>query len=173
MKAILLTVVACLLCSCASTNRTKTLIAMGVGGLAGATVGAMTAPKDENSAAHAVLWGGVTTVGAAVLGLFIFDEQKRSEKLMHENENIQKTLDALNGVGLSADPKLLYETTAPFGKDIPREYQHLVKPGRWSVYGLNQWVVQGERGLIHQDKMMKILPPEFNPSTVQGDKNDE
>lgn len=155
-------IMALVLCSCASTNHTKTLITMGVMGAGGATVGAITAPINENAAAHALLWGGVAAAVAGAAGMFIFDEEKRSDALLRENETIKKTLDALHGA--SQSPVLLYETLAPLGKDIPSEYQSLVKPGRWSVYGLNQWILQGENVLIHQDKMMKLLPPEFNPN---------
>jgi hypothetical protein len=150
---------------CATTNRTKTLLLMtGVGAVA-AGVGYSVAPRDERPEMHALYWGAAGAAVAGVAGLFLFDEQKRSEELERQATVMKKELDAFRDEGSTAShgPQLLYETNAPFGRDIPGEYQGLVRPGRWSVYKLNQWVAQGEGTLVHHDRMVKLVPPQLTP----------
>jgi hypothetical protein len=159
------------LTSCASTNRTKTLGMMFATGIAAGAGGALASPSTDRPEGHALLWAGIGTGVAAALGLYIFDEQSRSEELQRQNDVLKKSMAALNG-GDSAPAQLLYETKAPFGKDVPAEYRNLVKPGSWSVYKLNQWITQGENTVIHQDKMIKLLPPGLNPN-VPMEQNKE
>lgn len=70
--------------SCASTNRTKTLLSMGVLGAGGAAAGALSAPKNENAAGHALLWGAVSAAVTSVVALFVFDEQKVTIQLARD-----------------------------------------------------------------------------------------
>ncbi len=150
---------------CATSNRTKTLLLMTGVGAAAAGVGYSVAPRDERPEMHAIYWGAAGAAVAGALGLFLFDEQKKSEELERQASVMRKELDAFRDEGGGQEPRLLYETTAPFGKDIPGEYQSLVRPGRWSVYKLNQWVAHGEGTLIHQDRMVKLVPPQLTPKS--------
>ena len=159
-----------------ATNRAKALWTGAIIGSIGATVGALTAPKNENPTGHAVLWGGVGAAAGVTAGMFLFDEQKRSDELARQNEVLQKSLSGLSG----HDPneKLLFESNAAFEKAVPQEYRHLVRPGQWSVYQLDSWTLQGENTLVHQDKMIRLLPPELNlqklsnPETKEGKTNE-
>lgn len=155
-------VIAAMLMGCA-TNRTKTLLLMGGVGAVAAGAAYMASPADERPEMHALYGGAIGAAAAGVAGFFLFDEQKRSEELERQASVMRKELDAFRDEGGGHEPRLLYETTAPFGKDIPGEYQSLVRPGRWSVYKLNQWVSQGEGTLIHQDRMVKLVPPQLTP----------
>lgn len=150
-----------LVTGCATSNRTKTLWSMTLAGAASSGAGYATAPKDESSTGHALLWGGVGAAVVGALGLFLFDEQRRSTELSRENEVLKRTLDGLTGKDDTG--KLVLDTQSPFGKDVPQEYKSLIKPGRWSVYALDHWVLQGEHTLIHQDKMVRLIPPELSP----------
>lgn len=146
------------------SNRQKTLLTMLGAGVVAGTAGAMLAPSDEKPLGHAALWGGVAAATTGAIGLFVFDEQKRSEEFQRENSVMRKEISAFRDEGSSShEPTLLYETNAPFGKEIPSEYSGLVKPGRWSVYRLNQWVNQGEGTIIHQDRLVKLIPPQLTP----------
>lgn len=156
-----------LLCSCASTNRSKTLITMSLVGLAAGAVGALTAPQNEQAALHGAFWGTVGAAASGAAGMYIFDEQSKSEDLEKENLVLKKTLDALRGDSVGAEQKLLYQTSAPIGKEVPTEYRNLVKPGRWSVYQLNSWVEQGENTIVHQDRMMRLDPPALAPNVLE------
>jgi len=148
---------------CATTNRDKTILLMAGLGVVSAGVGMVSAPQGERKEMHALYGGMIGATAAAVGGLFLFDEQKRSAELERQALVMSKELDAFRDEGGGHEPRLLYETTAPFGKDIPDEYQSLVRPGRWSVYKLNQWVSHGEGTLIHQDRMVKLVPPQLTP----------
>jgi len=159
---------------CATTNRTKTLLLMAGLGAASAGVGYSVAPRDERPEMHALYWGAAGAAVAGVAGLFLFDEQKRADELERQATVMRKELDAFRDEGgASHEPRLLYETSAPFGRDIPDEYQALVRPGRWSVYKLNQWVAQGEGTLVHHDRMVKLVPPQLTPKaqTESGEIN--
>lgn len=152
-------------CGCA-TNRAKTLLLMGGVGTLTAGAAYYLSPKDERPEMHALYGGAIGASGAAIAGLFIFDEQKRSEELERQAVVMRKELDVFRDEGSGAhEPRLLYETTAPFGKDIPSDYQSLVKPGSWSVYKLNQWVSQREGVMVHQDRMITLVPPQLTPKS--------
>lgn len=147
------------------SNRTKTLLFMGGIGVAAASVGYVVAPQDTRPEMSAAYFGAVGAAAAGAAGLFIFDEQKRADELERQNEVMRKELSAFREEGGSSrEPQLLYETSAPFGKEIPTEYQGLVRPGHWSVYRLNQWVQQGEGTVIHQDRLLKLVPPLLTPA---------
>lgn len=151
---------ALLLVGCA-TNRSRTLLGMALAGGAGSGAGYAAAPKEESPAGHALLWGGVSAAVMGALGLFLFDEQHRAQELTRENEVLKRTLDGLTGKEDTG--RLVVDTQSPFGKDVPQEYRGLIKPGRWSVYALDHWTLQGENTLIHQDKMVRLIPPELSP----------
>jgi hypothetical protein len=34
------------------------------------------------------------------------------------------------------------------------------------VYRLNQWVNQGEGTIIHQDRLVKLVPPQLTPANL-------
>lgn len=165
--ALLLMTLLLLETGCATmSNRTKTLLLMGGVGAAAAAAGCAVAPADTRPEMSAAYFGAVGAAVAGAAGLFIFDEQKRADELERENSVMRKELAAFRDEGgTTQEPQLLYETTAPFGKDMPAEYLGLVKPGRWSVYRLNQWVNQGEGTIIHQDRLVKLVPPQLTPAT--------
>lgn len=171
-SVVALAAVALGLTSC-STNRGKTLLGMGVAALAGGTLGALTAPQNERAEGHALMWAGLSSGTAGALGLFVFDEEAKSNELHRQNDVLMKSLNALNGEGDDPSGQLVYESNSPFGKDVPSEYRGLVKPGRWSVYKLNRWTVNGENTLIHQDKMIQLEPPTFSNSLSQTQNPEE
>ncbi len=157
---------------CATSNRTKTLLLMGGTGIVATGVGFVLSPTDVRPEMQATYWGAIGAATAGVAGLFLFDEQKRSDELERQSHVMRKELDVFRDESASShEPRLLYETNAPFGRDIPEEYQSLIKPGKWSVYKLNQWVNQGEGAMIHQDRMVKLVPPQLSPRK-EGKQNE-
>ncbi len=144
------------------SNRTKTIVtAVGVGLVAG-TIAANMAPKDENPMAHAAVWGGAATAGTAVAGLFLFDEQARSKEFERKLVVAESELAIFRGES-STDQQVIYDSDSALGRELPSEYRSLVRPGKWSLYRTNQWISQGENVLVHQDKILKIEPPQFQP----------
>ena len=39
----------------------------------------------------------------------------------------------------------------------------MINPGEWKIYALDQWIEAGENQLIHQDKIMELIPPSLVP----------
>ena len=149
-----------------ASNRSKTLLLMAGVGAAAAVVGYAVAPQDTRPEMSAAYFGAVGAAASGAAGLFIFDEQGRANEWERQSAVMRKELAALRDeVGSPSEPRLLYETSAPFGKEVPAEYAGLVRPGQWSVYRLNQWVTQGEGVIIHQDRMLKLVPPRLTPSS--------
>jgi predicted butyrate kinase (DUF1464 family) len=143
---------------------------VGVGLISG-TIAAANAPKGENKLAHATIWAGSTAAVTGVASLYLFDEEaKRKEsdrKLEMAMEELRSLRHESSSHSMSA-VKLGGEAPG-FTRDIPVEYQKLVRPGKWTIYEVNQWVAQGENTLIHQDKILRIEPPSFNPNQTKGE----
>lgn len=155
------------------SNRTKTILSMiGVGVVAG-TIAANIAPKDENPVAHAAVWGGGAAAVTGVAGMYIFDEQKKREELDRKLEITQKELSAFRNESETNGTPVEVESESGLSRDLPTEYKGLVRPGKWSIYKISNWVSQGENSLVHQDKILRIDPPQFQPSNqitkLEGD----
>ena len=90
-KYLILVLCAIYLSGCATTNRTKTLGLMFGVGAGSAALGYATAPQDEKAGMHAVYWGAIGAAAAGVLGLFIFDEEKRADEAIRQNEAMKKS----------------------------------------------------------------------------------
>jgi len=173
MRRTIATIAALLFLSGCATNRAKALWTGVLLGSVGATVGALTAPQNENPTGHAVLWGGAGAAAGLAAGMFLFDEQKRSDELTRQNDVLKKSLSGLSGGDATSGEKVLFESDNSFEKAVPKEYRHLVRPGQWSVYQLDTWTLQGENTLVHQDKMIRLLPPELNLQTLTNPENPE
>jgi len=145
------------------SNRTKTIMAMAAVGVVAGTIGAMSAPVNENPVGHGLLWGGLGAASSGILGMWIFDEQKHSSSLERENEALKKELGVYRIEG-EGGRELLTEAPASFAKEIPESMVSLIRPGRWKVWKLDKWINEGENRLIHQDRMIEMTPPQLNPS---------
>ena len=42
----------------------------------------------------------------------------------------------------------------------------MINPGEWKIYALDQWIEDSENKLIHQDKMMELIPPSLIPAQL-------
>lgn len=165
--------IAAIFSGCASmSNRTKTLVAMGVAGIAAGTAGAMAAPADENALAHGFLWGGGASALTGAIGMFIFDEQARSREYERELKVAKDELESIRwGAGMNEE-RLIYESSAggDSEKGIPDEVKKLLSPGWIRVYQTSAWVKQGDDSLVHQDKVIRIKKPQLIPDG--GPKNE-
>ena len=77
-------------------------------------------------------------------------KDKENQKLKTEMERIYH-------------PSLKFETTGMMNSKIPEKYKSMINPGEWKIYALDQWIEAGENQLIHQDKMMELIPPSLVP----------
>ncbi|OFZ53260.1 MAG: hypothetical protein A2428_11810 [Bdellovibrionales bacterium RIFOXYC1_FULL_54_43] len=154
-----------LLSGCASmSNRSKTLVAMGVAGIAAGTLGAMSAPAGEQPIAHAALWGGGAAAIVGVTGLFIFDEQARSREYERQLNVAKQEIDAIRWGAGANEEKLIFESSGTQDKAIPDELKKLLSPGWVRVYQTSMWVKQGDDSLVHQDKIVRIKKPQLIPN---------
>lgn len=164
MNRIILIILVSTLSSCATmSNRTKTIVTSIGAGIVAGTIAANLAPKDENPIAHAAVWGGSTAAATAIVGLFIFDEQSRSYEFERKLQVSESELAVFRSESKEGN-HLLYDSESALGRDLPSEYKSLVRPGKWSIYRINQWISQGENNFVHQDKIIRIEPPQFQPS---------
>ncbi len=150
-------------------NREKHLVTVGGSTLAAGAIGYFTTPHDGTSkTTHALVWGGMIGLVASVASLYIFDDQAMIQELKRKQDQLEHALTHLKDS--PREPKLLYSTQgAHFKKEMPKEYQHLIQPGEWSIYALDQWVENSKGALIHQDKMLKLTPPILTPNNLNGD----
>lgn len=149
---------------------------MTAAGSVAATIAANNAPSGENRVAHAALWGSGTAAVTGVAGLYIFDEQQRSQEINRKLEVAVSEIRALRGESEQARNELLIGADSTFPKSLPDEFKNLVRPGKWSIFKISQWINQGENTLIHQDKMIRLEPAQFRPNVEtneKGEKKDE
>lgn len=175
MRSISVGVCTLLLCSSCATmsNKTKNLLLISGAASVGATVGALTSPQGESTLGHAMLWGGLAAAGAGTVGILVNDDTKKLEEFQRQLEVAKKENAALKGEAATDAVDLEAQTTPPIGKDFPSEYKHLVQPGKWAIYKLNKWVMHGENTIIHQDKMIRLIPPSLMPKEQVLGKNEK
>ena len=159
-----------LVSGCASMpNRTKTILTMVGTGLIVGTIAANRAPVDENPGTIGFLWGGNAAAVAGLVSLYVFDEQHRSEVFEKQLNASQKEVDVFRGEGVGASRAPIFDSESGLERQLPKEYQGLVQPGKWSIYKIDNWISQGDNTLVHQDKMVRIIPPQFKAKSESED----
>lgn len=141
--------------ACATTTKGKVAEWTVLGGLAG---GAYGSSRPEYKDQNAVMYGAVGAAIGALAAVYYHDPDKQTEQLRLENAKLKKDLDAFS------EPKVLVETPATFNSRIPEKYKRLINPGEWRVAEIDQWIEDGENRLIHQDKVMELIPPSLKPN---------
>lgn len=154
MRLLFILLTSSCLSACALTPREKTLSLMATGVALGAVYGASRAEmKREN----AFIFGGSLGVLAAGFGLTVFNEDREIQDLKAQNGILRVELER------KSKGKILAEQPATFSAKIPKQYLPLVRPGSWKILEIDQWVEDGENRLIHQDKIMELVPPSLAP----------
>lgn len=139
---------------CASTPKQKIIQNMVIAGVIGAAVGYQ---KSEYKNTHALMYGGLAASGAGIVSAYYSDLDSDSAKMRDENLRLKSELDELQA------PMILAAAPATFSGKIPDRYRKLVNPGEWTVADIDQWIDDGENRLIHQDKIMELIPPSLRP----------
>lgn len=166
--------VATALSGCASmSNRTKTILTMSGVGLAAGTIGALTAPEEENPLAHGMLWSASGAAAAGVVSLFLYDSEARFAEVEAKNKKIAVELASYKK---QFEPQLISEEALSMngariggggaGGKLQGRLHGIVSPGSVKVYKLDQWIDEGENVLIHQDQKIELVPPSLLP--LQG-----
>lgn len=143
------------LCGCATTQTSKVLRDMAIAGAAGVLVAQQ---RPENRAAYSAMYGGIAAAGAGVAGLYVHNPEGKSKQLEKENAELRLKVDQ------AFSPRLESSSPGTMGGRIPDKYRRLVSPGEWRVYAIDQWVEDGENRIVHQDKIMELIPPSLLPA---------
>lgn len=156
LKKINLLLLATALSSCASTTKNTLVTNVLIGVAAGYAIGSM---NKNNSVAFGLLYGGMGGTAAALGTAYLTDLDKDSKRLAVENEKLRKDLEAVTA------PKTVYESPAMFNSKVPDKYKRLIQPGEWRISEIDQWVEESENRIIHQDKIMELIPPSLKTNS--------
>lgn len=139
---------------CATTKTEKIIRDMAIAGAVGILIAQQ---KHENRMAYSAMYGGLGAAGAGVAGLYIHDPEGNSKRLERENAEMRARIDRELG------PRLEIMSPGTMGGKIPDKYSRLVNPGQWRIYATDQWIEDGENRMVHQDKIMELIPPSLLP----------
>lgn len=157
-------------CSACATNRTKQILLTTIAASTAGTIGALTSPKDESSMAHFLMWGGTAGTVAAISSMYIYENEKVQKDLELQIQSLRSDLDTQNKKG---EPKLEQITIDPIYKSIPKNMNQMIQPGQWKLYKLDRWVEDGDNRLIHQDKLLEIIPSQLIPKSNLSTNNQQ
>lgn len=145
-----------LLASCATPQKSRMAVTISSFAV-GAAIGAGTAPKDERTELHAMYWGGILGVAGALISNLYFNEENEREKMNLENAKLKAEMDLMkNGQAV-----LLKEGRGYFKNSSGEEYFQNGK-AKWRIYQVDKWSKDGPNRLLHQDRMVELIPVE-NP----------
>lgn len=145
------------LVGCASTQRQKLFQGIALGAVAGAGYGST---KAEQKDANIALWAATGAAVGAIATVLLNDPDAEIEKYKKEAERIRAEHEEMLA------PRIEGASSALFGARVPEKYKGLIEPGEWRVMSIDQWVEDGETRLIHQDKIMELVPPTLRPGLV-------
>lgn len=141
-----------LLAACSTPQKSRTAVTLG-SFVVGAGLGAATAPSDERKELHAMYWGGLLGVGAALISNYYFSEENEREKLVLENEKLKAQMELFQ----NANTVLLKEGKGYFKGTAGEEYFQGGK-ARWRLYQIDKWSKDGANRMYHQDRMVEVVP---------------
>lgn len=153
-----------LITACAHTPTEKVFQNMLIAGATGVALGQQ---KEDYKTTYSTMYGGVAAAIAGAVTLYMNDPDKESQKLREEMRVLKTQMDQIG------EPQLATQTPATFGAKVPEKYKSMINPGEWRIYDLNQWIEDGENRLIHQDKIMELIPPSLKPNSQQPNQKEK
>lgn len=142
---------------CATTQREKVFQNMAIAAAAGFAIGQTSSEAKNN---YSLMYAGLAATGAGVATLYYSNIDDENKKLKEETKKLKEDLDQLLA------PRLEKTTPGTMAAKIPEKFRSLVSPGEWRLYAVDQWIEDGENRLIHQDKIMELVPPSLTPRTL-------
>lgn len=136
-----------------ATNREKRWAATGAAVMAGVGIGSASAPANERKELHAVYWGALLGLGAALISQEVFSDEGEAERLRLENQKLGLQLDMIQ----NANTVLLREGKGYFKSPTGEELFSSGK-AKWRLYQIDKWTKNGPNQLFHQDRMVELLP---------------
>jgi hypothetical protein len=142
-----------------ATNRQKQWAWTGGAVATGLVIGAASAPANERKELHAVYWGALLGLGAALITQEVFSDSKEIARLQLENEKQSLQLDVIQ----SANTVLLREGKGTFkaGSGVDSAAGAVstgTSKAKWRLFQIDKWVKGSANQLIHQDKMVEVIP---------------
>ncbi len=142
-----------------STFKGRALTYMGSAFVLGGVTGASSAPKNENENVHGLLWGSTAALIVGTGILLITDEKRDVKDRDYKIRELEMKLSEFqeNSKTISQNGESSF-----FESKLPKEYSHLVKPGKWKLYKIDEWKKNNEGEFVHQDRLLEIEPAEIN-----------
>lgn len=151
MRAIYFLTLISTLQGCASSEYQKKIYKnMALSGLVGVVVGQT---HDDYRKTHSSIYGAAGAALGALLTVYFEDPEKETKRLKEEVELLRQA----NGV--DSPPRKVAQKAFNFGEEVSQEYQKLITPGEWRIYEVDRWKEEGENRLVHEDKVMELVPP--------------
>jgi hypothetical protein len=147
--------------ACATTNKGKILETMAVGAVAGAAYG-QNRPEFKNE--NALMYGAIGGLTGSLIGLYVFDEEKKSEELKTKISKLEAELDSFGKNSVTENTSQTSNnpaTKVQLQSFLPKRLQKLVKPGEWSLYRIDEWEQLDDTKLVHKDQVLEFKPPEL------------
>lgn len=151
---VLLVIQSSLSLSCA-TNVQKRNALMAGAFATGAAIGSASAPADERKDLHAVYWGAILGLSAAVIGNSIYNDETDIAMMQKENQKLKAELDLIQ-----TGNKILLDQGKGKFKNPTGETEIQGKRAHWKIFQIDRWSKDGPNRLYHQDKMIEITPLE-------------
>jgi hypothetical protein len=148
--------------ACATTNKGKILETIAVGAAAGAAYG-QNRPEFKNE--NALMYGAIGGLTGSLIGLYVFDEEKKTDELKTKISKLEAELDSFGKNSLHENTSSV-SSQNPASKVqlqsfLPKKLQKLVKPGEWSLYRIDDWEQLDDTKLVHKDQVLEFKPPEL------------
>lgn len=137
-----------------STNSKSRMAFTGIGFGTGAVIGAASAPRDERPEMHAVYWGSIVGLAAALAANYYYSDESSLDVLRLENEKLKAQLDIFQ----SGTVKELITSRVR-----EQEVKSGSKKMNVKVYKVDKWIDHDEQTKMHVDQMMEITPIRDRP----------
>lgn len=142
MKKIFLLILTVVQLTGCATNKHKRWAITGTSVAAGLIGGTAAAPSGERTEMHAVYWGAIAGLIAALVTQEIYSDTDEVKFLQSEN------------LRLKSEIKLFQEGPTTLLKDTKNKSNHI------KLYKIDQWVDDGPNRKYHRDQMIEIIPHE-------------
>jgi hypothetical protein len=142
------------LSGCASTPKNQILQNMTIGAAAGVLIAQS---KEQSKMSYSLMYGGLGASAGTLYSLYKNDPDLEVEKFKNQTASLRRQLDEIT------NPVLEKQLPGTLSGKVPDKYRNLIEPGEWRIYSINQWIEDGENRLIHQDKVMELIPPSLKP----------
>ena len=139
--------------SCASPQKSRLALAGGAA-VTGALVGYQAAPKNERPEMHAVYWGSLLGLVAALIGEFFWSDEEAMVRTQLENDRLKAELELIN----SANKVLLKQGEGHFKSGATPPGTVVPDKGKWRLYQTDRWIKEGPHQLLHIDRTMEVFP---------------